>query len=58
MSQALSRRMFTKEFKLEAARLGNRPGMTVGQAARYLDIRTKLFYHRRGEFPQNAERGL
>jgi len=54
------RRKFTKEFKVEAVRLSNQPGMTVVQAARDLGIRSKLLYRWRSEFaetPGEAFRG-
>lgn len=52
MSQGVNRRKFTKEFKIEAVRLTNQPGMTVVKAARDLGIRAKVLYRWRGELAE------
>jgi transposase len=60
MSQGVNRRKFTKEFKVEAVRLTNQPGMTVVKAARDLGIRAKVLYRWRSELveaPVEAFRG-
>ena len=52
MSQGTTRRKFTQEFKIEAARLSRQPGMTVTKAARDLGIRAKDLYRWRTELAE------
>lgn len=54
MSQGLARRTFTKEFKLHAVQLSEKPGKTVQQAATELGIPVKFLYRWRHEV---ADRG-
>jgi transposase len=52
MSHGANRRKFTKEFKVEAVRLTNQPGMTVVKAASDLGIRAKMLYRWRSELAE------
>ena len=64
MSQGTTRRKYTKEFKIEAVQLSQRPGMTVIRAASDLGICVKDLYRWRSElaeapkeaFPGNGRR--
>ena len=55
-----TRRQFTKEFKLEALRLCEQPGMSVSQVARDLGIHRGMLYawsQQLKESPEEAFRG-
>ena len=49
MSQATTRRKYTKEFKIEAVRLSRQPAVFVTQVAQDLGIRVKDLYRWRVE---------
>jgi transposase len=60
MSEGLTRRKFTKQFKLDAVRLSDREDMTIRQAAADLGVPLKMLYRWRHEcrtFGNDAFRG-
>lgn len=53
MSNRRKRRVFSREFKVEAVQMMSSPGMTVAQAARDLDIDAKMLRRWRRELEQD-----
>ena len=49
-----SRRRYTREFKLEAVRLSQQPGVTLTELAKELGIRSEMLYRWRKEATEDS----